>query len=401
MSMWSRLFGGRGSGAAKAKVSGNPGNTVFYVRSWTSDRRYKGDDKPHEYDYEICSLDLESKASTVLVGPQPADAENRTVALSDLAISPDRQRLAFSVRSSGYSGHAIGYIALLQLSNNRLTDLREFTPGVRKEEPGSPRGDLEFIFWAPEFSPDGKYLAFNATFSYTKMGSFNNPRLSLMKLVPTPTLNVEIQKPFDHLGCYYPRWRKGSQQLVHLANFAYEDALEVCIADVGSTPSQVINTRRLTDKADILWRRPGAFKLSSDQKFVYFAWGHLYHDHSQLCQLDLDAGGSIRPLGVEFESEGIDRIELSATEDRAFILAGDGIHACDLRTGSDSLLFPTPDGAIKDFCMSPDRTRMLIVELQDAAVVLSVANADGGQRDVVLSIPKGTNDSFVREVLWA
>ena len=143
MSLWSRLFGGQGTETAKSEVTGKqPLNTVFYVRSWTSDRRYKGDDKPRESDYEICSLDLESKASKVLVGPQPADAENRTVALLDLAISPDRQRLAFSVRSSGYSGHAIAYIAFLQLSNNRLTDLRKFTPAVRDDE----HGDLEFIF---------------------------------------------------------------------------------------------------------------------------------------------------------------------------------------------------------------------------------------------------------------
>ena len=223
----------------------------------------------------------------------------------------------------------------------------------------------------------------------------------MMKLVPRPKLEVEIQKPFKHLGCYYPRWRKGSQQLVHVANFAYEDALEVCIADVGSTPSEVISTRRLTDKADILWRRPEAFKLSSDQKFVYFARGHLYHDHSQLCQLDLDTAGSIRSLGVKFDSEGINRIELSAKEDRAFILARDGIHVCDLKTGSDSLLFPAPDRAIGNFCMSPDRTRMLIAERQDAGDVLSVANVDSGQRDVVLSIPNGMNDSYVTEVLWA
>ena len=131
-----------------------------------------------------------------------------------------------------------------------------------------------FQYQNPVFAPDKLQLVCQYS-----LNIYNNPDLYVMGLEEVNgklygIRNYWIQNPM-RIGLHSPFLMHGGQRIAYYSNQAYEDALEVCVADLPDASSSEIEGRIVTSGADGIWRNPHAVVIQPQWEQIFFIRGHM------------------------------------------------------------------------------------------------------------------------------
>jgi hypothetical protein len=358
----------------------------FGKRTPSAEDKLNGDKIVFRTGDSIWLFDIQRNGLTAPSPPRRI-VEKTNHQVKGMSASPDRQKIAYDLIEGAWAGAPGSYtIEIVQVSSGQVTSLRPFVPPLR----GTERGRVQFNFAGGAFSPDGSLLAFPGSFGFESYGAqLSKPEIAIMDLRREPHIIAAIERPFERLGSYHPRFLS-STHLVHLANFAYEDLLEVCIADISGGVT-TIQTKRLTTKADIVWNRPQCFVVADEKAF--FVRGHLLFEEEQICYISLNERPpmTIHPVSKEYDK--IAELQVSVTTANMIFVAEKRLWVSDLNgqrlrplVNDDSI--GCADGYIcSNLAISPDGNHVVFVA--DNKKDIYVADISTGTAVKLASIETG------------
>jgi Tol biopolymer transport system component len=272
---------------------------------------------------------------------------------------------------------------------------------------------------AAKFSPDGKRIAVEIGFD-----DESNPDLwvfeGLDKIIDRWVLATQIaliQNPL-HIGIHAPRFFPDGCRLIYLRNYAYEDALEVCLTDLtepgeperdlepGDRVGDIerafgfFRRRRLTHNADVVWRRSNALALHAASETALFIRGHFKHEYEQICTVPCSADARQDPLATSSISENFKHIGGICLSPDGLQLAFDGdgqLYVAALDGGDLLQLTDKDDGECNCFTFSPDSSQIAFAR-GGGAKAPGIWCTDRFRRNCEQLL--SPNSGRIRDILW-
>jgi Tol biopolymer transport system component len=269
---------------------------------------------------------------------------------------------------------------------------------------------------AATFSPDGKYLALEVDFDRA-----NNPNIWIFEGADTifdtwvACKQIALIENPARIGVYAPRFFPEGKRIVYLRNYSYEDDLELCLTDLTKTVKRdvdlndevgnlerlfgVFPRRRLTNNADVVWRRTNALALHAPSDTALFIRGHWRHKYQQVCTVQCSADVHEDPLAISAITENFEHIEAIALSPDGLQAAfdGDGRLYVAAPDGGDLIqLTAEDDGKCHCFAFSPDSKHLAFAMsggVRGSGIWRMDRFGEGDQR-------LATFEGRVREMLW-
>jgi hypothetical protein len=269
------------------------------------------------------------------------------------------------------------------------------------------------------FSSDGKRLAVEVGFDREY-----NPDIYVFdgvdRIIDKWVLDRQvalIQNPL-HIGMHAPRFFPDGQRLIYLRNYAYEDALEVCLTDLAQPgeperdlePGHSVGDlerlfgffrrRRLTHNADVVWHRVNALALHAASETALFIRGHTTHEHEQICTVPCAIDVHQDPMAATSITEHFGHIGgiYPSPDGLQIAFDGDGqLYVAALDGGDLIQLTDEGDGKCRCVAFSPDSSQIAFAR-SGAAKAAGIWLTDRfGKKAEQLVVP---GDGSIQDILW-
>jgi hypothetical protein len=293
-------------------------------------------------------------------------------------------------------------------------DLREriLFLGLDREEPArlSAFDSHDIHLASPTFNLDGTMLAVELSH-----GMSHNPDVYILEIITEVladmvfgSVRAVISNPLS-IGIHLPRFFPDGSRLVYLRNYAHEDALEVCFADLSqdgvpeSELEKVFGScyrRRLTNNADVVWHRPHALALEPRSDTAFFIRGHYRFEHEQICAVSCRADAEEDPWSAVSITESFERIGgiFLAPDGNQLAFIGDGQLFVAARDGGDLLPVTTAEEVVSCAVFSPDSQEIAFVRAEGGTTpgLYVIDRFARTEAELLLSPGSGS----VSELLW-